>query len=74
MDVDSIAVGTTTGVDGGRADTVEGNGIPTDAGVTADVEPSVDIGRDNSSLGLMLSSFFFLSFYERAFRWGRPPR
>ena len=56
MDVDGIVVGTTTGVDGGRVDAVEGDSIPTDAGVTTDVEPSVDIGRDDSKLRLTLSS------------------
>ncbi len=46
--------------DGGRVDAVEGDSIPTDAGVTTEVEPSVDIGRDDSKLRLTLSSSLFV--------------
>lgn len=56
MDIDGIVVGTTSGVEGGSVDAIEGDSIPTDAGVTTDVEPSVDIGRDDSKLRLTLSS------------------
>lgn len=54
--LDWTVVGAIIGVEGGSVDAVDGDNIPIDAGVTTDVDPSVDIGRDDNKLKLTDSS------------------
>ena len=53
---DDIVVGAITGVVGGRVEAVEGDEIAIDVGVTTDVEPKVDGGRDSKLMVTVSSS------------------